>query len=79
MIKSGQKTGLMNPFLYAHGVVDLSDVQVDPEADGDQVGEEEDEAEEVEVPGTVEPLQAHHDDGEHHGGGEEHLGRVVYD
>ena len=58
-------------------MVDLGDVEVHPEADGDQVGEEEDEPEEVEVPGPVEPLEAHHDDGEDHGGGEEDLGQVV--
>ena len=51
----------MNPNLDAHGVVDLCDVEVDPEGDGDEVGEEEDEAKEVEVPRTIEPLQAHHD------------------
>ena len=67
----------MNPNLDAHGVVDLCDVEVDPEGDGDEVGEEEDEAEEVEVPGAVEALQAHHDHREDDGGGEQDLGQVV--
>ena len=64
----------MNSDLYAHGVVDLGYVEVDPEANGDEVGEEEDEAEEVEVPRPVEPLQAHHDHRQHHRRREENLG-----
>ena len=65
----------MNPNLDAHGVVDLGDVEVDPEWDWDEVGEEEDEAEEVEVPRPVEPLQAHHDHRQHHRRREENLGK----
>ena len=52
---------------------DLAQVQVDPEADGDEVGEEENKAEHVVVPGTVESLQDDHDQGQHHRSGKQHL------
>ena len=58
---------------YGPGVEDLAQVQVDPEADGDEVGEEENKAEHVVVPGTVESLQDDHDQGQHHRSGKQHL------
>ena len=63
----------MNPFLDAHGVVDLGDVEVDPEADGDQVGEQQDEPEDIDVPGAVEALQADHDERQRHCGHKQQL------
>ena len=51
---------------YHQWIVDFAHVQVDPETDWDQVGEEQDEPENVDVPGAVESLQAHHDEGQRH-------------
>jgi hypothetical protein len=46
------------------GIVDLGHVQVDSEGDGDDVGEQEDETEELDDPLALEVVQSHHEEAE---------------
>ncbi len=73
----GHGAGNLTVALDGPRVVYLSHVQVHTQADGDQVGEEEDEAEEVDVPRPVEALEYDHHEGESDGGDEQHLGQLV--
>ena len=55
------------------GVEDLAHVEVHPEADRDEVGEEKDKAEHVDIPGTVETFQHDHHKSYSYSGEEQHF------
>jgi hypothetical protein len=59
------------------GIVDLGHIQVDSQGDGDDVGEEEDEAEELDDPLALEVVQGHHEEAEEDHAEEEEFGELV--
>ena len=59
------------------GIVDLGHVKVDSEGDRDDIGQEEDEAEELDDPLALEVVQGHHEEAEEDHAEEQEFGELV--